>query len=102
MHKSIRSCTRGHSSSSAGAAFSKSTKIKLSTASSAITALVDAVEYLLAALTYYLLAAEQGQLVKDSTMLQDSKFAILLETNRRKSHSKRTCYAGIRHFQTKK
>ena len=40
----------------------------------------------------------QGHLLKQNTLLQDNKSVILLETNGRLSHSKRSRYLNVRCF----
>ena len=76
----------------------KSSKQNLNTKSSTKEELAGVVDYLPKVLSHNLLMSKQGYAVKNNQILQDSKSAITLETNGRKSYAKRSRHINIRHF----
>ena len=97
-HDDFKSHTGSASPCGTGLISSKYSKQNLNTTSSIKTELVGVADYLPKALSHNLLMGTRGYSVNNNQILQDSKSAIMLETNGRKSYTKRSKHFNIRCF----
>jgi hypothetical protein len=98
VHPDFRSHTGGVATFGKGAPYSMSRKQKLNTRSSTEAELVGADDMSTMILWTKLFMEAQGYEIKKNILFQDNKSAILLETNGKKSSSKRTRALNIRYF----
>ena len=98
VHPDFRSHTGAVMTYGTGAAQSISRKQKLNTRSSTESELVGADDASQAILWTKLFMDEQGYEIEKNILFQDNKSTILLETNGKKSSSKRTRALNIRYF----
>jgi hypothetical protein len=98
VHPDFKSHTGGVMTFGEGAIQSISRKQKLNTRSSTEAELVGADDVSTMILWTKLFLEDQGYQVEKNILFQDNKSAILLETNGKKSSSKRTRALNIRYF----
>jgi Reverse transcriptase (RNA-dependent DNA polymerase) len=98
VHPDFKSHTGGVMTFGEGAIQTVSRKQKLNTRSSTEAELVGADDLSTMILWTKLFLADQGYDVEKNVLLQDNKSAILLETNGKKSSTKRTRALNIRYF----
>jgi hypothetical protein len=98
VHKDFKSHTGGTMSHGTGVPISISRKQKLNTRSSTEAELVGVGDISTMILWTKLFLEEQGYRISRNVLHQDNKSAILLETNGKRSSSKRTRAINIRYF----
>ena len=98
VHPDFKSHTGGVATLGKGAPYTMSRKQKLNTRSSTEAELVGADDLSTMILWTKLFMEAQGYEIKKNILYQDNKSAILLETNGKKSSSKRTRALNIRYF----
>jgi hypothetical protein len=98
VHGDFRSHTGGAMSYGTGVPISISRKQKLNTRSSTVAEIVAVYDVFTMILWTNLFLDEQGYRISRNVVHQDNKSAILLETNGRRSSSKRTRAINIRYF----
>ncbi len=98
VHPDFKSHTGACATMGTGSPMSMSRKQKLNTRSSTEAELVAVDDAINMILWTRLFLEEQGYKIKQNTLYQDNKSAILLEKNGKKSSSKRTRAINIRYF----
>jgi hypothetical protein len=97
-HTTMRSQTGATSSLGKGCLMSTATKQKLNTRSSTETEIVAVDDTMPQVLWTNYFLEEQGYKAERTIIYQDNKSAILLETNRRASSSRRTKHVNVRYY----
>ena len=98
VHPDFKSHTGGVATLGRGAPYTMSRKQKLNTRSSTEAELVGADDLSTMILWTKLFMEAQGYVIERNILYQDNKSAILLESNGKKSSSKRTRALNIRYF----
>jgi hypothetical protein len=101
VHSDMKSHTGGTVSMGKGCMYSTSTKQKMVTRSSTESEVLAVYEVMPQILWMANFIKDQGYDVKSSVLHQDNKSAMLLETNGRKSSTKRTRHMNIKYFYVK-
>ena len=101
VHENTRSHTGGLVSFGIGAAHARSTTSKVNVKSATESELVSAAEYLPYTLWFRYFMESQGYKIKNNTLYQDNKSAILMEINGRNSCTGNSRHINIRYFWIK-
>jgi hypothetical protein len=101
VHDNMRGHTGGTMMMGSGSVFSTSSKQKMVARSSTECEIIGVYDVLPQMMWTANFLNDQGYKVDTSTLLQDNTSAILLETNGRKSSTKRTRHMNIRYFYIK-